>query len=136
MQKSKLGVSNNLIAMFLYVLALMVAIYNATFGVYAFILLAAYILLKEENFLKGHVVTAAAAILLDYVIAIAFSLVPDFLEFLNFFLQFAKIRIYDGWGITGFLQLLVKWAFEIVLVILAISALKGKESKLFKKHVQ
>jgi len=57
---------------------------------------------------------------------------------LNFFLQFAKITLTDGWGIVDFLLIFVDWAFKVVFIIFSLLALTGKNVKLkfVEKNIQ
>lgn len=134
MYKTKLGLSNCLVAAIIYFLALIVAMgyTNTTVFVWPFILLIGYVFLKEEDiWLKASAVKAVLVILFFMLVPIAFSFVYDIMDFINFFLRIAKTaEICDGFGIIAWLCDIVVIAEKVFLILLALLALKGKTIKL------
>lgn len=138
MLRSKLGVSTNLLGAISFLLALLLVNGSLTALAIPFIVVVAYVLAKEEDLtLRIEAATSVVLVLSYYAINVVFGFIDEFLGFLNFFLQFAKIRIYDEFGITNFIFQFVIWAYKIILIILALMAFKGKTIKFgfITKHV-
>jgi len=144
MNKTKLGMSNCLVAAIIFMLAIITEFVDAGFlFAIAFVGLVAFVLIKEEDmWLKACAVKAVLIVLVFTLVPYLFGYVNDLLEFINFFLQFADISITDGFGIMGFLRNIISVFEKIFLLILAIFALKGKTIKIpvvdnmLAKHLQ
>jgi len=148
MQKTKLGVSTNLVGAIIFMLAFLTTFAGSFADSRSFfdslfliplVLLVAYVLVKEESTeLKATAMSAVLLSVLYFVLVEVFEFVPEFLRFLNFFLQFAKITLTDGWGIVDFLLIFVDWAFKVVFIIFSLLALTGKNVKLkfVEKNIQ
>ena len=96
-----------------------------------FVLLVAYVLYKEEDlWLKASALKAVFLVIFLVLVSFLFGFVYDLLDFINFFLQFADINIVDGFGIISFFTNIIDVIGKIFLLILAISAFKGKTVKL------
>lgn len=133
MNKSKLGMSLGMTAGLVFLLAILVEFVNSSSWVFSipFIVLVAYILYKEEDlWLKASALKAVFVVIFFTLVPFAFSFVNDILAFLNFFLQFADIYITDGWGIMSFISNIIYVVEKIFLIMLALSAFKGKTIKL------
>lgn len=144
MNKTKLGISTNLMAAFIFALAIVFTYVNAgiAIGVLLFATVA-YILCKEEDlWLKTSAVKAIVILIVFMFVPFFFSFVVDFMEFLNFFFQFAKFELYDKFNIMAFLMNIIDVFQKIFLLLLSISALKGKTIKvpfvdnMIAKHLQ
>ena len=144
MNKTKLGVSTNLMAALVFMLAIVVRFVSSDMSfALAFVLVAAYVLCKEEDlWLKSCVVKAIAIVLVFLLIPFAFGLVYDLFEFLNFFFQFAEFELYDKFGIMAFIQNILYVFEKLFLLLLAVKALKGQTVKvpvvdnMVAKHLQ
>ena len=144
MNKTKLGISTNLMAAFVFSLAIVFTYVNAgiAIGVLLFATVA-YVLCKEEDlWLKTNVVKAIVILIVFMFVPFFFSFVVDFMEFLNFFFQFAKFELYDKFNIMAFLMNIIDVFQKVFLLILAITSLKGKTIKvpfvdnMIAKHLQ
>ena len=143
MYKTKLGLSNCMVAGIIFLLALFVEFNSLTMYMWPFILLVAYVLTKEEDlWLKASAVKAVMIILAFSLIPFAFSFVWDIIEFINFFLGIAEeMPVTDGFGIMGTVQMLCEIVEKIYLFLLAIFAFKGKTVKvpvidgIIRKHI-
>ena len=144
MNKTKLGVSTNLMAAIVFLLAIVTRfVSNDMSFALAFVLVAAYILWKEEDlWLKGCVVKAILILLVFCLVPFFFSFVNDLFQFLNFFLKFADFTLWDKFGIMSFIQNIIYVFEKIFLLILAIKAFGGKTIKIpvidnmVAKHLQ
>lgn len=144
MNKTKLGISTNLMAALVFMLAIVTTFVSSDMSLaLAFVLVVAYILWKEEDlWLKSCAVKSVAIVLVFMLLPFAFGLVYDVFDFLNFFLQFADFRLYDKFGIMAFIQNIVYVFEKLFLLLLAIKALKGQTvkipvvDKMVAKHIQ
>lgn len=144
MNKTKLGVSTNLLGAIVFLLAIVTTFVTSDMSLaFAFVLVAAYILWKEEDlWLKGCVIKAALIILVFMLVPFLFGFVNDVFEFLNFFFQFADFRLWDKFGIMPFIQNIIMVFEKIFLLILALKAFKGQTVKvpvvddMVAKHLQ
>lgn len=137
--QTKLGISSNLLGAFIFIMGLLSV--TGLFGTLALpmLIVVAYILLKEEDLtLKTMAATSSFLVLFYFVVDRIFDFVPEFLNFLNFFLQFAKIYITDGYGIVNFLFLLVTWTIKVFFIILMFMAFSGKTIRFgfITKHIR
>ncbi|NLL93891.1 MAG: hypothetical protein GX225_07145 [Clostridiales bacterium] len=133
MYKTKLGLSNCMVAGIIFLLALVTNFMSASIiFAWPLVLLVAYVLLKEEDlWLKASAVKAVLVVLLFMMIPICFSFVNNIIQFINFFLGIAEATpIRDGWGVIAFFEMLFDIAEKIFLGLLAIMAFKGKTIKL------
>ncbi len=127
--KTKLGISTCMTAGLVFLLAIVTTFVSSSW-VYAmpFVLLVAYVLYKEEDlWLKASALKAVFLVIFLVLVSFLFGFVYDFI---NFFLQFADINIVDGFGIISFFTNIIDVIGKIFLLILAISAFKGKTVKL------
>lgn len=144
MNKTKLGVSTNLMAAIVFLLAIVTRFVSNDMSLaLAFVVVAAYILLKEDDlWLKSCVVKAVLILLVFWLVPFFFSFVTDLFQFLNFFLKFADFTLWDKFGIMAFIQNIVFVFEKIFLLILAIKAFSGKTVKIpvidnmVAKHLQ
>ena len=144
MNKTKLGLSTNLVAAFVFALALVFTFVNTGMVIgLALLVTVAYVLVKEDDmWLKSCVIKAVAVMIAFMFVTFAFSFVYDIMDFLNFFFQFAKFRLYDKFGIMAFIQNIVYVFEKLFLLLLAIKALKGQTvkipvvDKMVAKHIQ
>lgn len=144
MNKTKLGVSTNLVAAFVFALALVFTFVNTGMVIGLTLLVTvAYVLYKEEDiWLKSCVIKAVAVVIVFMFVPFAFGFVYDIMDFLNFFLQFAKFTLYDKFGIIPFIMIFVDAFEKIFLLLLALKALKGSTIKvpfvdnMIAKHIQ
>ncbi|MBQ2745873.1 MAG: hypothetical protein IJF37_09735 [Lachnospiraceae bacterium] len=130
--KTKLGISTCMTAGLVFLLAIVTTFVSSSW-VYAmpFVLLVAYVLYKEEDlWLKASALKAVFLVIFLVLVSFLFGFVYDLLDFINFFLQFADINIVDGFGIISFFTNIIDVIGKIFLLILAISAFKGKTVKL------
>lgn len=133
MNKTKLGISNCMVAGIIFLLALITSFYStAIIFAWPFVLLVAYVLLKEDDlWLKASAVKAVLVVLLFILVPILFSFVDNILEFINFFLKIAEATpIQDGWGIISFFEMLFNIVEKVFLLLLALFAFKGKTIKI------
>ena len=144
MNKTKLGISTNLMAAFVFALAIVFTYVNSGFAI-GLLLFAtvAYVLCKEEDvWLKSCVVKAVVVMIVFMFVPFFFSFVDDLFAFLNFFFQFAKFTLYDKFNIMAFLMNIIDVFQKIFLLLLALMALKGKTIKvpfvdsMISKHIQ
>ena len=142
--KTKLGLSVELTsALFLLFLLGTVFVGNSLF-MYAAIVLGAYVLVKEEDlFLKGTVIKGVLLVLFVTFINLCLGYSDNLIEFINFFLRIANAGyIQDGFGIVKWLQLIIYDIEKILLMLLAVFALKKKSitlpviDKIINKHLQ
>ncbi len=142
--KTKLGLSVELTsALFLFLLLGTVFAGSGLF-MYGAIVLGAYVLYKEEDlFLKGTVIKGVLLVIFATFINLCLGYSDNLIEFINFFMGIAKTDyIRDGFGIVKWLQLIVSTVEKIILMLLAIFALKKKTitlpviDKLINKHLQ
>ncbi len=132
MNKTKLGISTCMEAGLVFLLAIVTTFISSSW-VYAmpFVLLVAFVLYKEEDlWLKASALKAVFLVIALLLVGFMFGFVNDLLAFINFFLQFADIHITDGFGIMAFITNIIDVIAKIFLLILAISAFKGKTIKL------
>lgn len=132
MNKTKLGISTCMTAGLVFLLAIVTTFVSSSW-VYAmpFVLLVAYVLYKEEDlWLKGSVIKAVFLVIALLLVSFMFGFVNDLLEFINFFLQFADVNITDGFGIMSFMTNIINVVGKLFLLVLAVSAFKGKTVKL------
>lgn len=132
MNKTKLGISTCMTAGLVFLLAIVTTFVSSSW-VYAmpFVLLVAYVLYKEEDlWLKASVLKAVFLVIALLLVSFMFGFVNDLLEFINFFLQFADINITDGFGIISFMTNIINVVGKLFLLVLAVSAFKGKTIKL------
>lgn len=132
MNKTKLGISTCMAAGLVFLLAIVTTFVSSSW-VYAmpFVLLVAYILYKEDDlWLKASTLKAVFLVIALLLVGFLFGFVNDLLAFINFFLQFADIYITDGFGIMTFITNIIDVIGKIFLLVLAISAFKGKTIKL------
>ena len=133
MYKTKLGLSNCMVAGIIFLLSLITSFYSASIiFAWPFVLLVAYVLLKEDDlWLKASAVKAVLVVLLFILVPVLFSFVNNFIEFINFFLKIANTTpIADGWNIIGFFEMIFDIIEKIFLLILSFLAFKGKTVKL------
>lgn len=133
MYKTKLGLSNCMVAGIIFLLALITTFYSASIiFAWPFVLLVAYVLLKEDDlWLKASAIKAVLVVLLFILVPVLFSFVNNFIEFINFFLRIANATpIADGWNIIGFFEMIFDIIEKIFLLILSFLAFKGKTVKL------
>lgn len=133
MNKTKLGISNCMVAGIIFLLALITSFYStAVIFAWPFVLLVAYVLLKEDDlWLKASAIKAVLVVLLFILVPILFSFVNNILEFINFFLKIAEATlIQDGWGIIDFFKMLFDIVEKVFLLLLALFAFKGKTIKI------
>lgn len=133
MNKTKLGISNCMVAGIIFLLALITSFYStAVIFAWPFVLLVAYVLLKEDDlWLKASAVKAVLVVLLFILVPILFSFINDIIDFINFFLSIAEATpVHDGWGIISFLEMLFDIVEKVFLLILSFLAFKGKTVKL------
>lgn len=133
MNKTKLGISNCMVAGIIFLLALITSFYStAVIFAWPFVLLVAYVLLKEDDlWLKASAIKAVLVVLLFILVPILFSFVNNVLEFINFFLKIAEATpIQDGWGIMNFFEMLFDIVEKVFLLLLALFAFKGKTIKI------
>lgn len=133
MYKTKLGLSNCMVAGIIFLLALITTFYSASIiFAWPFVLLVAYVLLKEDDlWLKASAIKAVLVVLLFILVPVLFSFVNNFIEFINFFLRIANATpISDGWNIIGFFEMIFDIIEKIFLLILSFLAFKGKTVKL------
>ena len=144
MNKTKLGVSTNLMAAIVILLAIVTTFVSTGISfALAFVLVAAYILWKEEDlWLKSCVLKAILIIFVFLLLPFFFGFVNDLFEFLNFFFQFTDFRLYDKFGIMPFISNIIVVFEKIFLLILALKAFKGQTIKvpvidsIVAKHIQ
>lgn len=144
MNKTKLGVSTNLMAAIVFLLAIVTTFVSTGISfALAFVLVAAYILWKEEDlWLKSCVLKAILIIFVFLLLPFFFGFVNDLFEFLNFFFQFTDFRLYDKFGIMPFISNIIVVFEKIFLLILALKAFKGQTIKvpvidsIVAKHIQ
>lgn len=132
MNKTKLGISTCMAAGLVYLLAIVTTFVSGSW-VYAmpFVLLVAYVLYKEEDlWLKASALKAVFLIIALLLVNFLFGFVDDLLAFINFFLQFADIHITDGFDIMGFIIVIINVVIKVFLLVLSLSAFKGKTVKL------
>lgn len=131
MYKTKLGISNCMLAGIIFFFALLFEFNSASLFMWPLIITVAYVLLKEEDlWLKASAIKAVMIIIVFALIPFAFSFVEDLMSFINFFLRIAKTEtIGDGFYIMGTINMLCEIAEKIILLILAIFAFKGKTIK-------
>lgn len=152
MYKTKLGLSNFLVAGIIYLLALLVS-YSTESGSFATVgdflrafplmIFVGYVLSKETDlWLKASAVKAVLVVLFFTLVPVALSFVQNLLDFINFFLEMGKATpIRDGAGIMSFLILLTKICEKVFLLLLALFAFKGKTVKMpvidgiIRKHI-
>lgn len=133
MYKTKLGLSNCMVAGIIFLLALITSFYSASIIFsWPLVLLVAYVLLKEDDlWLKASAVKAVLVVLVFILVPILFSFVDNIISFINFFLRIADATpINDGWGIISFFEMLFSIVEKVFLLILSLSAFKGKTIKL------
>ena len=133
MYKTKLGLSNCKVAGIIFLLALITSFYSASIIFsWPLVLLVAYVLLKEDDlWLKASAVKAVLVVLVFILVPILFSFVDNIISFINFFLRIADATpINDGWGIISFFEMLFSIVEKVFLLILSLSAFKGKTIKL------
>lgn len=144
MNKTKLGVSTNLMAAIVFLLAIVTTFVSSDISfALAFVLVAAYILWKEEDlWLKSCVLKAILIIFVFLLLPFLFGFVNDLFEFLNFFFQFTDFRLWDKFGIMPFISNIIVVFEKIFLLILALKAFKGQTIKIpvidsiVAKHIQ
>ncbi len=132
MNKTKLGISSCMEAGLVYLLAIVTTFVSSSW-VYAmpFVLLVAFVLYKEEDlWLKASALKAVFLSITVILVTFMFGFVNDILAFINFFLQFAEIRINDGFGIMAFITNIIDVVCKVFLLILALTAFKGKTIKI------
>ena len=85
MNKTKLGVSTNLMAAFIYALAIVISFVSSGMAfTLALVVTVAYILYKEEDmWLKSSAVKAVAIVLVFMLVPFLFGFVYDIMDFLN-----------------------------------------------------
>lgn len=145
MNKTKLGMSTGMLAAIIFLLAIVTEFVDSgwVFAM-AFVGTVAYVLYKEEDlWLKACAIKAVLVVLIFTLVPFFFGFVYDVMDFINFFLQFAKTSdIVDGFGIMSFISNIVTIVEKVFLLILALFALKGKTIKLpvvdnmVSKHLQ
>jgi uncharacterized membrane protein len=144
MNKTKLGVSTNLMAAFIYALAIVISFVSSGMAfTLALVVTVAYILYKEEDmWLKSSAVKAVAIVLVFMLVPFLFGFVYDIMDFLNFFFQFADFRLYDKFAIIPFITTIIDVLEKLFLLLLAVKALKGQTVKvpvvddMVAKHLQ
>lgn len=144
MNKTKLGLSTNLVAAFVFALALVFTFVNTGMVIgLALLVTVAYVLVKEDDmWLKSCVIKAVAVMIAFMFVTFAFSFVYDIMDFLNFFFQFAKFRLYDKFGIIPFIMIFVDAFQKLFMLLLTLKALKGSTIKvpvvdnMIAKHLQ
>ena len=132
MNKTKLGISSCMEAGLVYLLAIVTTFVSSSW-VYAmpFVLLVAFVLYKEEDlWLKANALKAVFLSITVILVTFMFGFVNDILAFINFFLQFADIRINDGFGIMAFITNIIDVVCKVFLLILSLTAFKGKTIKI------
>lgn len=142
--KTKLGLSVELTSALFLLFLLSTVFAGSSLFMYAAIVLGAYVLIKEEDlFLKGTVIKGVLLVLFVTFINLCLGYVDNLLEFINFFMGIAETDyIQDGFGIVKWLQLILRIAEKIILMLLAVFALKKKTIKLpvidniINKHLQ
>lgn len=133
MNKTKLGISNCMVAGLIFLLALITSFYSSSIMfAWPLVLLVAYVLLKEDDlWLKASAIKAVLVVLLFILVPILFSFIDNIIAFINFFLRIAEATpIQDGWGIVDFIEMLFDIVEKVFLLILTLLAFKGKTIKL------
>lgn len=142
--KTKLGLSNCIVAAMFYFLAFLSIYYSS--GVFAIpaLVLAAYVLYKEEDlWLKASVIKGIFLALFIGLLQVTVGFANDVMDFINFFLKMADaVPVYDEFGIIAEIKNLIHVAGKIFFISLSLVALKGKTVKLpvidkmISKHIQ
>lgn len=144
MNKTKLGVSTNLLAAFVYALAIVISFVNTSMAlILTLTATVAYILLKEDDmWLKSNAVKAVAVIILFMLAHFLVGFADDIMALLNFFLDFADFKLYDKFKIITFIKNILYVTEKIFLLMLSLKAVKGQTvkvpvvDKLISQHIQ
>lgn len=132
MSKTKLGLSTGLVAAMFFLLLMMSVFISTSLFALPALVLGAYVLYKEEDlWLKASVVKGFLLVAFVFFISICLGYVGDFLSFINFFLGIAETeQLRDGFGIISWIENIIRIIEKIFLMLLTISAFKGKTVKL------
>ncbi len=132
MIKTKLGLSNCLVAAMFYFFICFTFFFSSAIYALPALVLGGYVLAKEEDlWLKASVVKGILLALFVGIIVVIFSFSNNIIEFINFFLRIAKVTlIYDEFKIVEFLRNIVDVVAKIFFILLTFMALGGKTIKL------
>ncbi len=132
MIRTKLGLSNSLVAAIFYFFLFLSVFYNSGLFALPALVLGAYVLYKEEDlWLKASVVKGTLLIIFVAFICLCIGYIDDILSFINFFLNIAETDILrDGYGIIKWVKDIIYVIAKIIFMILSLLAFGGKTIKL------
>lgn len=143
--KTKLGLSNCLVASMFYFFLFLSVFYSSAVFAFPALVLGAYVLYKEEDlWLKASVVKGVLLLVFVCFICLCIGYVDDLLSFINFFINMADplAVIKDGFGIANWIKDIIYVIEKVIFMLLAVFALGGKTvklpviDKLIAKHLQ
>ncbi len=132
MIKTKLGLSNCLVAAMFYFFISITLFMNTSVFALPTLVLGGYVLAKEDDvWLKASVIKGIFLAVFVSIIVLILFFSNDIINFINFFLRIAKVtQINDGFGITNWFKEIIYVIEKIFFILLAFMALGGKTIKL------
>lgn len=132
MIKTKLGLSNCLVAAIFYFFLFLSVFYSSGLFALPALVLGAYVLYKEEDlWLKASVVKGILLIVFVAFICLCIGYIDDIISFINFFLGIAETDILrDGFGIINWVKDIIYVIAKVIFMLLALLAFGGKTIKL------
>lgn len=132
MTKTKLGLSNCLVAALFNFFLFLSVFYSSSLFALPALVLGGYVLYKEDDlWLKASVIKGVLLVVLVCIISLCIGYVDDVIQFINFFLKIAKVAIIqDGFAIQNWVRDIIFVIEKIIFMVLSFMALAGKTIKL------